>query len=114
MKVRKFNEYNSINEMKVEFLDKIFNLREYSQYKDIPYNKSTACNNCGHGNFLSRNTCDLVGYCNTEFGYMGVFECLKCGELYRHHITYTRYDLEDFKEQAGIFLNFKSKMSAYT
>lgn len=109
MKIRNFNDYISINEMKIDFLNKVYNLREFPSYTAIPHNKSSACDECGYANFLRPTTYDIVGFCSTPVGYMGVFECLKCGELYRHHISPDKFDLDNFKEMAGMILNRQSK-----
>lgn len=108
MKIKRFNQY-SLNEMKIDFLGRQFYLREYPQHKDIPYNKSCACDNCGYANFFKRKTYDIVGYCSTSIGYMAIFECLQCGEKYKHHVSPDKYDLDDFKESIGMTLKLKSK-----
>jgi hypothetical protein len=107
MKIKRFNE------LKLNFLDDIYNLRQFYQYEDIPYNKSCGCD-CGYGNFLNLKTYNIIGYCDTNIGYQGVFECSRpeCGEVYRHHVSDEKFDLDDFKEIIGMTLNRQSKIKA--
>ena len=107
MKIRRFNDL--LNELKFEFLDDIYYLREYTQYHQIHHNKSCECDNCGYANFMKHDTFDIIGFCNTTIGYMCIFQCPKCGEVYRHHITPDRYDFDEFKERLGILMSLKGE-----
>lgn len=89
--------------MTIQFLDKEFELNNYTQYESIRQSKDLKCE-CGYSNYLSKNFI-MVGYCNTNYGYMGVFECPVCFEKYRHHInTKDRYSEESFKNDVGLVL----------
>jgi len=107
MRIKRFKEL--LTELKINFLNKDYYLRQFSQYTDIPYNKSCACDNCGHADFMKITSFDLIGFCDTKNGYMGVFECPNCGEVYRHHISNNRFDIDEFKETAAIIFNRQSR-----
>lgn len=109
MKIQKFNDYCLLTEMKVDFLGDVYYLKEIPQCQDIPYHKSQSCS-CGYSNFLNRRTYDINGFCSTANGFMAVFECLRCGEVYRHHLSPDKFDLNDFKEQLGMYFRLKSKI----
>jgi len=96
--------------MKVTLHNQEFNVREFYQYEDIPHNKSCGCD-CGHAEFLYRETFDLNGFCQTNSGLMGIFECNKCHQVYRHHVGSTsRHDIEEFKENLATILYRKFLM----
>lgn len=75
-------------------------LKKYEQYIDIPYVKDFHCP-CGESGFydLYRNVRkpDIAGWCDTFHGYMIVFECPVCHQLFRTHASIDRHDFEAFK-----------------
>lgn len=92
--------------MKVEFGGKDFNLKNLVNCGDIPYHKSCSCD-CGYANFMDIKTFDIIGMCSTNNGLMLVFECEKCFQDYKHHLGTNKFDLEEFKEDAGQLLHKK-------
>ena len=89
--------------MIIEFLEYKFNVPLIPQYEDIRQTKNMLCQ-CGYSDYHI-NKFNLIGYCDTQQGFMAVFECEKCGEKYRHHInTIGRYNLKEFKDDLGLAL----------
>ena len=113
MKIKNFNQY-LLNELKLNFLDNIYNVRQFYHYEDIPYNKSCGCDSCGKADFSKINTYNVIGYCDTNIGYQGIFECSnpECGEVYRHHVSDEKFDIDDFKEKMGMLLNRQERIKA--
>lgn len=65
-------------------------LKKYPQYEDFPYAKDLICPKCDKSGFYPRDTLvkpNLIGWCETNIGYMGVFECPLCGQKFRIHCT---------------------------
>jgi hypothetical protein len=89
--------------MKIKFGDEIFILKNYPQYEDIRQTKDMFCQ-CSYSNYNHENF-NMIGYCETQQGFMAVFECEKCGEKYRHHIgTTSRNTIKGFIDDAGLAL----------
>ena len=63
------------------------------QYEDIPYAADFECPECGKSGFFDYNwgpnheKPNLIGWCETNIGKMGVFECPFCGQKFRFHCT---------------------------
>ena len=79
----------------VDILDK------YPQYEDIPYARDFICPNCEKSGFYPVGTLhkpNLIGWCETNIGYMGVFECPLCGQKFRLHCTIGTWtaDIDEF------------------
>ena len=62
--------------MKVTIGNDTFNVKEIAQYQSIPSSNDYKCS-CGHVKYRDRKTWNVVGYCNTDQGYMIVVECKK-------------------------------------
>lgn len=68
-------------------------LPKIPQYEDIPYAADFECPECGKSGFLDYNWGEkhekpiLVGWCETNIGLMGVFECPICHSRFRFHST---------------------------
>lgn len=65
-------------------------LPKFPQYEDFPYARDFICPNCDGSGFdpiklLAKP--NLVGWCETYIGYMGVFECSQCRQKFRFHCT---------------------------
>ena len=67
-------------------------LPKIPQYEDIPYAGDLCCQECGKGNFedygepnYNEHAPLAVGWCDTPYGYMGVFECPVCHSRFRFH-----------------------------
>jgi len=89
--------------MIINFGDEVFTLKNFPQYEDIRQTKDMLCQ-CTYSDF-HLNRFNMIGYCNTNHGYMAVFECPVCGEKYRHHIgTTSRNSEKGFKDDAGLAL----------
>lgn len=73
--------------MIINFGDKIYKLENFPQYESIRQSKDFVCE-CGHCDF-TKDKFNMIGYCETKFGFMCVFECPVCFEKYRHHINST-------------------------
>ena len=89
--------------MKIAFCGMEFEVDNFPQYQDIRHAKELSCE-CNYSSVL-RDTFEIIGYCDTQHGYMAVFECSKCFEKYRYHINTTgRYNIEEFKKDLGLML----------
>jgi len=93
--------------MIIEYHNNKINIKNYPQYEAIPYHRSFRCN-CGYSRYEDRKTFNVIGYTCTHEGYMAVFECEKCCEVYRHHITRERNNLDEFKNHLAMILNLKT------
>ena len=64
-------------------------------YANIDWNKSCMCERC---NFTrEEQNAEMIGWVETDYGLMAVFECQKCFEKYRNHITIAScWDKEEF------------------
>ena len=72
-------------------------IQKFPQYEDIPYAGDFNCPNCEKSGFFetkglyssekSLETPKLIGWCETNIGKMGVFECPVCHENFRFHST---------------------------
>lgn len=76
---------------------------KFPQYANIPISKDMACPECGGSNqFTYSFNKEVVeptpiGWCDTENGFMGIFECPKCFTKFRFHINTTgRNNLDKF------------------
>lgn len=83
-------------------------LPKIPQYEDIPYASDLNCPNCDKSGFFSPKgfyssdqtlkSPRVVGWCETNIGYMGVFECPECGQKFRFHCTIGTWiaDIDEF------------------
>lgn len=79
-------------------------LPKFPQYEDFPYAADLECPNCGKSGFYDYNNSakhekpNLIGWCETNIGYMAVFECPECGQKFRFHTTVGTWtaDIEEF------------------
>ena len=79
-------------------------LPKFPQYEDIPYARDLECPNCGESGFYRYNNSqqhenpNLIGWCETNIGYMGIFECPVCHNKFRFHCTISNWvaDIEEF------------------
>lgn len=72
-------------------------IQKFPQYEDIPYAGDFNCPNCEKSGFFetkgfyssekSLEKPKLIGWCETNIGKMGVFECPVCHEKFRFHST---------------------------
>lgn len=64
-------------------------LPKITQYESIPYAADLICQDCGESGFDCRQANmhkpNLVGWCETHYGFMGVYECPDCGARFRFH-----------------------------
>ena len=82
---------------------KEFEGMKITQYQDILVSKDMACPEC-NGSSQFDYTIDPdkaeptpIGWCDTVYGFMAVFECPKCFTKYRFHINSTgRNDKDQF------------------
>ena len=79
-------------------------LPKFPQYEDFPYAPDLECPNCGKSGFYDSDWGQthikpiLVGWCETNIGYMAVFECPECGQRFRFHCTIGTWtaDIDEF------------------
>jgi len=76
-------------------------LTKYPQYEDFPYAKDLMCPNCNKSGFSPIEPLEkpnLIGWCETNVGYMGIFECPLCGQKFRFHCTIGTWiaDIDEF------------------
>lgn len=80
-------------------------LPKISQWESIPYARDFRCQECGkHHRFESMIETDLkakiVGWCNSDYGYMLVFECPHCFSKFRFHTTHdNKFNIDDFVDK---------------
>lgn len=65
---------------------------KFSQYEGISYAGDLNCPHCDKSGFFdfqweNREKPNLVGWCETNIGYMAIFECPVCFEKFRFHCT---------------------------
>ena len=87
--------------------DILSKLLKFTQYKGIPYVADFRCPECDecalyggddayYNHYMEKP--NLVGWCETEQGYMMVFECTKCFAKFRCHCnTGDKFDKENFE-----------------
>lgn len=77
----------------------IFNNLKMAQYEDIPVVKDMECPECHKSdvNGFSQDYAKPIGWCETQSGFMGIFECPHCFTKFRCHIDTTgRYSEDSF------------------
>ena len=64
---------------------------ELPEYRHIPWMKDFSCPDCGKNEWSSMDGWKArpIGWCNTEEGYMCIFECPACFAKMRWHISTT-------------------------
>ena len=77
-------------------------LPKISQYEGIHYAGDLNCPHCDKSGFFdgygeTRVKPNVIGWCDTDIGYMAVFECPVCFEKFRFHCTIGTWiaDMED-------------------
>ena len=76
-------------------------LTKYPQYESFPYTRDLECPNCSKSGFNpigDFENANLIGWCETNIGYMGIFECIVCGQKFRFHCTIGTWtaDIDEF------------------
>ena len=90
-------------------------IEKIPQYEDIPYAADLECPECGKTGFFDYNwgpkheKPKLIGWCDTNIGKMGVFECT-CGQRYRFHCTVGTWIADD--DEFDHYLYYKAKECA--
>lgn len=85
-------------------------LPKIPQFEDIPYARDFNCPNCDKTGFFDgfgeeeREKPNIVGWCETNIGYMMVFECPHCYQRYRFHGTVGTWSAD--KKEFGYYLHF--------
>lgn len=87
-------------------------LPKISQWESIEYAGDLNCPHCDKSGFCDlygeeRVKPNIVGWCETHIGYMGIFECPVCFEKYRFHCTIGTWiaDVDEF----DIYLYYKAR-----
>ena len=81
-------------------------LPKIPQYEDIPYAGDFVCPDCGDSGFFEYSynhkpvKPKAIGWCETNIGYMAIFECPCCGQKYRFHTTIGSWkaSIEEFED----------------
>ena len=72
------------------------------QYSDVSYAPDFVCPECHKSGFMRfgfevpKSEPDVIGWAETTYGYMGIFECPYCGTKYRFHCSRPRTDIDKF------------------
>ena len=68
------------------------------QWESIPYAADLMCQNCDKTGFVNAEEGypNLIGWCETNYGFMGVFECPVCGSRFRFHCADPVSDIDEF------------------
>lgn len=85
-------------------------LPKFSQYEDIEYAGDFICPECQQSGMpadvLDIIKPELVGWCDTPFGYMAVLQCPHCFTKYRFHGSIDSFDFDKFN--ADLYIHFIS------
>ena len=88
---------------------KEFEGMKITQYENILVSKDMACNGSSQFDYSIDSRFaepTPIGWCDTEHGYMAVFECPKCYTKYRFHISTTgRYDKDRFYQDFALLVH---------
>ena len=73
-------------------------LPKITQWESIPYAADLMCQNCDKTGFVNAEEGypNLIGWCETNYGYMAVFECPECGNKFRFHCADPISDIDEF------------------
>ena len=82
-------------------------LKKYIQWETIEYANDFSCQCCGGSRYgtlsfeepLSKPI--LKGWCETNYGFMAVMECPRCGSLFRFHPGFPADDFKTFCYRLG-------------
>lgn len=86
-------------------------IEKFPQWESIPYAEDFACQECGKsaiqgkdGYFkVTKEKPNLIGWCETNNGFMAVFECPCCHSKFRFHPQMSHFDLEEFDFYLGAY-----------
>lgn len=84
---------------------------KFPQWEAIPYAEDFACQECGKSAIqgkdeyhrLTLEKPNLVGWCETNNGFMAVFECPCCHSKFRFHPQMNHFDLDQFDFYLGAY-----------
>ena len=84
---------------------------KFAQWEAIPYAPDFNCQDCGKSAIQGKDLNfqktlekpNLVGWCETNNGFMAVFECPCCHSKYRFHPQLNYFDLEQFDFYLGAY-----------
>ena len=86
-----------------------------TQYEAIEVVKDTECPECHNSDVSGFSPCVAakpIGWCETNSGFMAVFECPKCFTKFRCHINLTgRYTIESFLQDLYLIFRLFPKRS---
>ena len=79
------------------------------EWRAIPYANDLMCQDCGKSGFLcpTGRYPNLVGWCETNYGYQAVFECTECGSKFRFHGGDPVDELDEF--DTALYFTFADK-----
>lgn len=86
-------------------------LPKFPQWETIPYAGNYACQDCGKSAIQGKDEHfehtkekpNLIGWCETNNGYMAVFECPSCHSKFRFHPQIDHFDIEQFDYYLGAY-----------
>jgi len=95
--------------MEIVFGEEKWEIPQIAQYETVRHSKLVNCE-CEYADYSRPESYDIIGYVDTQQGYMIVCECPKCFDKYRHHIsTSGRYNFDTFKADLGLKLHLKAR-----
>lgn len=79
-------------------------LPKITQWEAIPYVADLMCKDCEMSGFSEPGIRkpNLVGWCETDYGFQAVFECTECGSKYRFHGGRACDELDEFDLKLGL------------
>ena len=86
-------------------------IKKFPQWESIPYAEDFACQECGKSAIqgkdeyfkVTKEKPNLIGWCETNNGFMAVFECPCCHSKFRFHPQMNHFDLEEFDFYLGAY-----------
>ena len=94
---------------------RIFDNMKMVQYQDIPIVKDMECPDCHKSdvNGFDHEYAKPIGWCDTQTGFMEVFECPRCYSKFRCHIDTTgRYNEDTFYGDFGLMYFLYNKRNS--
>ena len=86
-----------------------FKALKFTQYSCFRYTADLYCPGCGQVCLLDVDSdIRLIGWCDTDSGFMAVFECPRCFSKFRFHISglEDRWDIDAFyRDFAMMYVN---------
>ena len=82
-------------------------LPKIAQWETIPYAADFTCQSCDGSGIDCRRTDIqkplLIGWCESDYGFMGVYECPICGAKFRFHAADAVSNKEEFEKSLPFY-----------